>query len=155
MKTLAAILLLLCALTTMAQKKTKYHPDSTKSPEGAVEALDPGAPLNTRAVQEPPIFRYVEQMPEAPYDVNAFISKNLRYPEMMDAEDGVRVGVGFVVTETGDITKIELLRPGKVAKPFEEEALRVIAMMPRWKPGKQNGRAVSVYYSMPVTFRKK
>jgi protein TonB len=91
-------------------------------------------------------------MPEAPYDVAKYLNDNLRYPESPEAGDGARVVVQFVVTEDGGIANPKII--GNSPKIFHDEAIRLVSSMPKWKPGKQNGRPVSVFYTLPVLFRK-
>lgn len=115
------------------------------------------APFTEVAPLEPPnstpkVFRYVEQMPDFVGNLPAFIEKNLRFPKGV-VETSAKVYVQFVVSEEGLISNPEILKSG--GKAFDEEALRLIKLMPRWKPGKQNGTNVAVYYALPVPFKKK
>lgn len=101
------------------------------------------------------IFTFVEQMPEFPggqQQLYKFLSANLRYPATARAE-GIegRVILRFVVDTTGAVTQPRIERG--VDKALDEEALRVVNMMPRWKPGKNNGSTVRVYYRLPVYFK--
>jgi len=96
-----------------------------------------------------------DEWPEYPGGKKAlqeYLSRNIRYPAMA-AEAGIegQVVVSFVVNETGEIADIKLIR--KVGGGCDEEALRVIGAMPKWKPGKKGGRAVKVYYLLPVSFK--
>jgi protein TonB len=61
-----------------------------------------------------------------------------------------RVTIKFVVNEDGSISNAKVVRA--IGGGCEEEALRVINSMPKWKPGKQNGKAVKVYFTLPVNF---
>ena len=61
-----------------------------------------------------------------------------------------RVMVGFVVEPDGSISNVKILR--SVAPILDDEAVRVARLMPKWKPGKQRGKAVRVQYQMPITF---
>ena len=61
--------------------------------------------------------------------------------------------VRFVVTNDGSINRVQILKG--VHPVLDQEAIRVISMMPRWKPGKQNGIPASVWFTVPVTFRLK
>jgi TonB family protein len=95
-----------------------------------------------------------EENPEYPGGEEArlkFLQENIVYPKIA-LETGLegRVQVSFVVEPDGRITNVELLR-GR-APSLDEEALRVTKLMPRWKPGKQQGEAVRVQYQMPITF---
>lgn len=101
------------------------------------------------------IFTSVEQMPEFPggqQQLYKFLSANLRYPAkaMADGIEG-RVILRFIVDTNGAVTQPRIERG--VDKALDKEALRVINMMPRWKPGKNNGSTVRVYYRLPVYFK--
>ena len=81
-----------------------------------------------------------------------FVAKNVKYPSEAHRK-GIRgnVVVRFVVQADGTIARVEVVRH---ADPLlEAEALRVVGLMPRWQPGKQNGKAVAVWSSLPVVFR--
>lgn len=107
----------------------------------------------TPAVPDKP-FVTVEQMPQYPGgedEMKRFIANTLRYPH--DAiEMGLkgRVTVRFVVTATGEIADVEILRG--IGASCDREALRVVKAMPKWIPGKQNGRNVPVYFTLPITY---
>jgi TonB family protein len=62
-----------------------------------------------------------------------------------------RVVVKFIVTEDGSVTDITISKG--VSKEIDEEALRVMRMMPKWKPGRQNGKPVKVYFTLPIQFK--
>jgi protein TonB len=81
-----------------------------------------------------------------------FIIKNLKYPAQarrMGTEG--RVFIGFVVNADGHITDVASIKG--ISVDCDKEAARVISMMPNWKPGKQNGRAVRVRFVLPVNFK--
>jgi protein TonB len=99
-------------------------------------------------------FTYVEQMPNFPggeEELYKFLQKNTKYPEMArsNAIEGT-VYVQFTVTKDGTIKDVKVLRG--IGGGCDEEAIRVILSMPRWKPGKQNGISVPVYFNLPVKF---
>lgn len=101
----------------------------------------------------------VQEMPSFPggeSELMKYIYANVVYPEeALDNKVEGRVIVRFVVSPTGDVTEIEILKStGNSSNllPLENEAKRVIGTLPTWKPGKQNGVAVPVYYTVPVTF---
>ena len=118
------------------------------APEVAVTGYDGGA-------ETPKVFDVVEQMPEFPggtAELMQFLSKNMKYPdEATKAGQEGRVIVSFVVEEDGRVTNAKVVK--SVAPLLDAEALRVIGLMPRWEPGRQNGEAVRVKYTIPVTFR--
>ena len=101
------------------------------------------------------VFDVVEEMPSFPGGQGAlmsFLSSNIKYP-VVAQENGVqgRVIVGFVVEKDGSISDVKVMR--SVDPSLDREAQRVVKAMPKWKPGKQNGSAVRVKYTVPVVFR--
>lgn len=94
---------------------------------------------------------FVEQMPEFNGDLRAFLGSKLRYPDQA-REAGIegKVFVRFVVNEDGDITGTEVMRG--IGGGCDEEAMRVVNAMPKWRPGKQNGHPVKVYFTLPIVF---
>ena len=106
-------------------------------------------------VDEQQIFQVVEEAPEFPgghKECMAFLLKNIKYPQISQ-ENGVqgRVIVQFVVNADGSITDPTVVRG--IDPYLDKEALRVIKLMPKWKPGKQRGKAVRVRFTQPVMFR--
>ena len=106
-------------------------------------------------VVEQEIFQIVEEMPSFPggeAKLMEYIAKNIKYPQIA-RETGVqgRVFVGFVVEPDGSISNVKLLRG--IGGGCDEEAMRVIKSLPKWKPGKQRGKAVRVSYQIPVFFK--
>ena len=100
------------------------------------------------------IFIAVEESPEFPGGYQAllkYLNQNIKYPTIA-AENGVKgkVTVNFVVNSDGTITAARVLRGVDAA--LDKEALRLINSMPKWKPGRQAGRAVRVSFSVPINF---
>ena len=109
----------------------------------------------TEKLQGTPFFEVVEQMPEYPGGMAAaleYIQKNMRYPETAK-KNGTqgRVTVQFIIDKGGNVTDPKVIRA--VDKDLDAEAIRLIGMMPKWKPGMQKGQAVAVKYTLPVMFR--
>lgn len=100
------------------------------------------------------VFTVVEQIPEFPggmSELGLYLIKNLRYPaEARKAHIEGRVFVQFVVTETGAIQNLRILKG--IGFGCNEEAVRVVSQMPKWNPGKQNGKPVAVMYNLPIQF---
>ena len=101
------------------------------------------------------VFDVVEEMPSFPGGQGAlmsYLASNIKYP-VVAQENGVqgRVIVSFVVERDGSISDVRVAR--SVDPSLDREAQRVVQSMPRWKPGKQNGSAVRVKYTVPVVFR--
>jgi protein TonB len=103
------------------------------------------------------VFLVVEQEPEfsGGYDaLMQFIQQNMKYPanaRNMGVEGTVYVS--FVVGKDGSISEVKVLRG--IMRECDQEAIRVVSMMPKWKAGKQNGRNVNVRYTLPLKFRMK
>ena len=136
---------------------------STTSPllvgEGEAEALNaklsaalPPIPV---ASEQPLNFRIVQQMPEFPGGGSAFIqwlTRQLRYPPLAQSQriQG-RVVVSFIVNKDGSIADVKLEK--SVNALLDREALRVIRMMPRWKPGVHNNQPCRTMVAVPVVFK--
>ena len=92
------------------------------------------------------------QFPGGDAELIGFLNANIKYPPKA-AQDKVegKVVVQFLVKKTGRISKVKVLR--SVRKDLDEEAVRVIKMMPDFKPAKQNGEAVDMLYTVPVSFK--
>ena len=104
------------------------------------------------AASTPGVYQFVEKMPKPPYDMGAYLSNNLHYPERARRKNTQgRVIVGFVVNEDGSIYDAKVVRG--IGMGCDEEALRVIKTMPAWRPGTQNGKLVKVRYTQPITFK--
>lgn len=145
-------------------EENKVVGPKTMAGSGDPDAIDPGlAPSGTgtgKPVEAAPppdkIFTSVEQVPEFPGGQAAlmkYLSSNIRYPAAA-REDNIsgRAILQFVVDKDGSITNIVIQRD-VTGSGFGKEAVRVVEGMPKWKPGKQNGQAVKVYYTLPVTFK--
>ena len=138
----------------------------TENKEGTKDRLAEAVRSDIATVAPPPppapkpevsnkVFDVVEEMPHfpgGPAALQAFLSSNTKYP-VVAQENGVqgRVIVSFVVERDGSITDVKVVR--SVDPSLDREATRVVKSMPRWSPGKQNGSAVRVKYTVPVVFR--
>ncbi len=117
----------------------------------AVEILQP------EPLPEEKLFNFVEIMPEfkgGKDGLYLYLAENMQYPTIArESEIQGTVYVAFVVETNGSITNVEVLR--SVHPLLDEEAVRVIAAMPAWKPGKQNQSPVRVKFSLPIGFKLK
>ena len=105
--------------------------------------------------EETKVFEVVEQMPQFPGGDAAlmqYLNSHIKYPVVAE-ENGIqgRVVCTFVVERNGSITDVRVIK--SVDPSLDKEAVRVLKSMPSWIPGKQNGSAVRVKYTVPVTFR--
>lgn len=103
------------------------------------------------------VYAEVETLPLFPGGIPAFsdyISKNLRYPkEAFDKKIEGRVNVTFVIEKDGSITGVKPV--GKYDSVLSQEAVRVVAASPQWKPGVQNNKYVRVQFTVPIVFNLK
>ncbi|RFS21353.1 energy transducer TonB [Chitinophaga silvatica] len=101
-------------------------------------------------------FGWVEIMPEFPGGEAAlmkYLQKNTKFPSLA-LDNGIQgtVFVQFVVNRDGTITDVKTTGAQK-GGGLEDEALRVVRSMPKWKPGRQNGQNVAVFFNLPINFK--
>lgn len=106
--------------------------------------------------QEEPL-AYAEEPAEFPGGSAAlkkYLIENLLYP-LSAKEEGIegKCILNFIVHKTGEISDVKILRSLADCKQCDEEAKRLILAMPKWKPGKQNGKEVDSYYTLPIIFK--
>jgi periplasmic protein TonB len=100
------------------------------------------------------VFRFAEKEPEfngGADSLQLFLDKNLQYPyiELQNKIEGTVI-VEFIVRKDGTLTDIKIIKSG--GKIFDIEAIRLIRLMPKWAAGKQNGKSVNCYASLPINF---
>ena len=121
--------------------------------EMAIDEWEAPEVVEEVAAEEPPV-RFVEQMPEFPGGMaalNQYLRDHLEYPAA--ARDAGAMGtvlVEFVVEKDGSVSNAKVVVSQFPA--LDEEALRVVRSLPKWKPGESNGRKVRVYYNVPIRF---
>ncbi|WP_435354486.1 TonB family protein [Emticicia sp. SJ17W-69] len=108
----------------------------------------------TNTVESEEIFTTVEENPTFPDGIKnmyQYIARNLRYPESAQkANVQGKVFVKFIVRKDGSVSDLQVLKG--IGFGCDEETVRVLGSMPKWNPGKQNGKPVNVYFTMPVNF---
>jgi len=114
----------------------------------------PPPPPEEKKVEEPQVYVIVEEMPEFPGGDAAllqYIQSNIRYPTYA-REAGIQgtVFVSFVVDENGNVRDVQVLKG--IGGGCDEEAVRVIKSLPKFKPGKQRGKPVRVKMQVPIRF---
>jgi len=131
----------------LARRKRDINIAGTKTQKSAAHTL-------ARTTGKEQIFTYVEQMPTFPGDVNAYVATHLTFPPSANKSpiEG-RLILRFVVNGDGSLSDYEVLR--NVCDGCDIEVIRMLQNMPKWKPGRQNGKAVAVYYTLPVYFKMK
>ena len=100
------------------------------------------------------VYEIVEQIPEYPGGLTAlmnYLRANIRYPAAAQ-KAGIegRVVVSFIVEPNGSVSNVEIVR--SVDTDLDQEALRVVRQMPKWKPGKHDGSTVRFKYHLPIKF---
>ena len=151
MKKLFLSLMLLVPMMVAAQEVSQQ--DSLAAKEAEEKAL---LAAQEAADKEDVVFLVVEQMPEFPGGekaLRAFLAENVKYPKIAK-ENGIygRVICQFIVEKDGSISDVKAAKSsGEIS--LDREAIRVIKMMPKWKPGKQRNEPVRARYTLPITFK--
>ncbi|MEN8119865.1 MAG: energy transducer TonB [Bacteroidota bacterium] len=103
---------------------------------------------------EEKIWTITEEAPEPPGGIKGlqhFLAKNTKYPNIAIENDMQgKVYVRFVINEKGEVENAHVIRP--VYPILDKEALRVVRTLPNWKPGKQGGKPVKVWFTVPIVF---
>jgi TonB family protein len=116
----------------------------------------PDVLINEKEGSQDEVYTYCEIMPEFPGGNDSmmkFIQRHIQYPQI-DKENGIEgtVYLSFIVEKDGSISEVTLVRGVKGGKGLEKEAIRVIKMMPHWKPGQMNGEKVRCQMVIPIKF---
>lgn len=114
----------------------------------------PSQKVETQVSQKNTVFSFVEQMPQFPGGQHAlmnYLAKTIHYPAAARAQGlSGTVVVSFIVGTDGSISDVKSAT--QKGGGLEEEAIRAVKLMPKWIPGKQDGKKVTVQYRLPVRF---
>ena len=140
----------------MKKTDNKENPTEPIVVEG-VEMFPADGSLPTKSFSdtvsgEPPVM-FAEEMPEfpgGPDSLNAFLRQNLKWPNVPGCSTGT-VLVEFIVEKDGTITHPTI--SVSLGSAFDNEALRLVSLMPKWEPARTQGEPIRCYYKIPVTFR--
>ncbi len=121
-----------------------------------------GTALENPNIEEEPIvekpninYTYAEVMPEFEGGYEAllkYLQKNIKYPSIAkENQIEGKVVLNFVVNTEGDLSHVSVIRG--IGGGCDEEAIRVVSAMPKWKPGRHNGKTVPVRFTLPISFR--
>ncbi|MBU6120085.1 energy transducer TonB [Hymenobacter siberiensis] len=137
---------------------------STITSIGEASATDLGPLTDTGGTKEigadvvkETTYVYVEQMPELPGGggqkaIVAAIQKAAKYPALaLGNQIEGKIYVSFIVNSLGDVSDVKVVKG--LGYGLDEETIRAVKTLPRFTPGKQNGRAVSVAYTVPISFK--
>ena len=116
-----------------------------------MESLTPSSKKTGKVAESDPI-TVPEEMASFNGNVNEWLSQHLKYPDKA-AKNGIqgKVIVKFVVKKNGSVSQPSIIR--SVDPYLDREALRCVKSMPKWKPGKEDGKPAEVWYSLPITFK--
>ena len=144
------------ALPEPVQAEAATQPVEAEAVPEAVEVnTEEQAPQNAEPQSDNKVYNSVEQMPEFPGGVAGlmrYLSENIKYPPEAAKNDiEGRVIVQFIIDETGQVGEVKVVRP--VSDELDAEAVRVVKTLPKFEPGRQDGEAVSVWYTLPINFK--
>jgi TonB family protein len=130
--------------------ETDWMEETSEGDDDAVEIAEAPEPV------EDEIYVVVEEMPQFPGgndSLNSYLRRNLQYPQM-EKDAGIQgtVYMSFVVRKDGSLSDVKVLKEVPGAPGFTKEAARLINGMPYWNPGKMNGRAVNISFTIPIKF---
>lgn len=132
------------------------QPDITETSGGETDNSSRKAGTGTEKLIEKPsviaVVKFAEVMPQFDGEINKYLQTHLKYPALAK-ENNIegKVVVEFIVNENGFVHNAAIKKG--IGGGCDEEALRVINAMPRWKPGRQNNKAVKVYLLLPIVFQ--
>lgn len=144
-------------LIRLVKNKHKVLAELTKVAfdNSTIEVASCYAPIDVVEVpdNEPEIYTVAEEMPQfvgGDDSLKKYIATNLVWPTEAQEVEGT-VYVGFIVETTGALTDISVKKGAHYL--LDKEAIRLVKNMPKWKPGKQNGKAVRVSFVIPIRFK--
>ena len=143
--------------STLSEEKEDTEENLREWDDAGCEVLKAKEVIATEPLRPNPkkVYDVVEQMPSFPGGMKAmmdYLAKNIKYP--VSAQKNLlegRVILQFIVDKKGRLSDIKVVK--SVEPSLDAEAVRVVKSMPRWNPGMQQGKAVKVRYTLPVTFR--
>ena len=138
--------------------KVEALADSKNAEMAAQEAENTTGVANEEPTEQKPkkapkkVFTVVEEMPTFNGNLNQWLAENMKYPsEAVKNKEQGHVVVQFIISEEGEVMEPKIIR--SVSPSLDKEALRVVSSMPKWNPGKANGKPVAVRYMLPVSFK--
>ncbi|MGP1553909.1 MAG: TonB family protein, partial [Prevotella intermedia] len=138
--------------------KVEALADSKNAEMAAQEAENTTGVANEEPTEQKPkkapkkMFTVVEEMPAFNGNLNQWLAENMKYPsEAVKNKEQGHVVVQFIISEEGEVMEPKIIR--SVSPLLDKEALRVVSSMPKWNPGKANGKAIPVHYILPVSFK--
>ncbi len=149
MKSIFTLLLLALASNAYSQEETPTQSENTEVPPPPPE---PAVPQ-----QEDQILDYADEIAEYPGGQPAmreFLQKNINYPPSAVAKKLTgKCYLKFVVNKSGQISNVSVIRGVPNCPECDKEAVRVVKMMPKWQPARNEGKPVNCYFTLPIAFQ--
>ncbi len=144
------------ALPEPAQAETATQPVEAEAVPEAVEVnTEEQASQDAEPQSDNKVYNSVEQMPRFPggeAGLMRYLQENIKYPPEAAKNDiEGRVIVQFIIDKTGQVGEVKVVRP--ISEELDAEAVRVVKALPKFEPGRQDGEAVSVWYTLPISFK--
>lgn len=141
------------ATDRLAENRQELFEGETEAAEQ--EKVPPIPPVAIDTDNNPLNFRVVERLPEFPGGMTEFmkwLTKNLKYPESARRQNQQgTVVISFIVNTDGSTSEIKVVRPRH--PDLDREAVRVVRLMPKWKPGEDHGKVCRTMISIPIVFK--
>jgi TonB family protein len=135
-----------CTTTTGIIIEDPIYPEPIPEPSPVIDSLSKPKEDIIVGVIEPEIPEYDDGK------IYEFIKKNIVFPTSDDSIQGI-VYLTFLVTEDGSIQNVRVLKG--IGKAYDDEAIRVVKAMPKWKPAVHNGQSMNVQVNLPIKFTRK
>lgn len=125
-----------------------------------INTIAPVSELQKPTRQDPPkkdgeVFEYTDEMPEFPggmTELMSWLSENIKYPaEAVKQKIEGRVFVSFIIEKDGSVSNLTIAKGAH--ELLDQEALRIVGLMPKWEPGKDKGKLVRCRYTLPISFK--
>ena len=138
---------------TAPEKQPIYILDGGRIDLETFNHIDPKEIASVTVLKDQPaVDQYGEEARDGVIIITEYLAKNIHYPkEAAEKKIQGRVILTFVVEKDGSISRVKVVK--SVEPSLDQEAIRVVKSMPKWTPGKQNGKNVAVKYTIPMTFR--
>lgn len=134
--------------TNVGEKTQEGDPDALIIAEEGTGVIEDNTVYDLVAIQEQPSF------PGGDAEMLRFLTNNIKYPQQeKEMNISGKVFITFVIDKDGSVTETEVYKSLKGGPNCDREAMRVVKMMPKWSPGKQNGKPVKVRYILPIHFK--
>lgn len=147
--------LTICMMTFAIIHAQQPQSSSMEQSEGIKAASSDKTESEIQQSTDNEVLQVVDEMPEYPGGIGSlmkYLSENIKYPPraLQEGREG-RVIIQFVINRDGSVVEAKVRN--SVYSDLDEEALRVVNSMPKWKPGKHKGKFVRVKFNLPITFK--